>query len=177
MKVKPSVLWTMFIIGLLFAGSRLATRIYAGYEYRNEVSSYWTLSERASTIAQKSEYMNKFVDALTKAKLEGTNANLIMQTPQSEFNENFKAVKSLQARLADISKMDETSFAYQTAIEQITKQEQGEAEQLLCEIKSCWLRVNWPTLWNPIVFCVCIVVQLILLAAPFKSGVVEFFTM
>jgi len=44
--------------------------------------------------------------------------------------------------------MDINSFAYQTAIKQITEQEQGEADKMLAVLEGCWLKVNHYWLWN-----------------------------
>lgn len=129
----------MFIVGICLSIGRGAQRIYANYEYTNTVESSWHLADRASTIAQKSEYIDKFAASLDGQHLQGTNANLFLQTPQSAFDENRKALQSLQNRLRDISKMDESSFAYQTAIQQITAQEQGEAKGILDSFESCWM--------------------------------------
>lgn len=138
----------LLVLGLLIAVPRGITRVIMTYEYTNKVECNWDLSVRASTIAQKSEYMDKFVSAIEKCNLEGTNSSLLLQTPETDFNENFKALKSLQKRLKDISGLDENSFAYQTALQQITAQEQGEAGAMLRHIQSCWNRQNYYSFWN-----------------------------
>ena len=153
----------LLTIGVLFALSRIAYRTYANYVYENGIASNWILAERASTIKQKSEYMDKFILALEKSDLRGTNSNLILQTPATSFNENLKALQSLQKRLADISGMDENGFAYQTAIQQITAQEQGEAHGVLDNISSCWKRVHFYTLWNPVIVIIFVIIQAILI--------------
>lgn len=50
------------------------------------------------------------------------------------------ALKSLQGRMHQIQGMDEQSFAYQTAMQQITAQEQGEATHLTDTFKGIWFR-------------------------------------
>ncbi|MGA2260035.1 MAG: hypothetical protein ABSH28_01220 [Acidobacteriota bacterium] len=47
-----------------------------------------------------------------------------------------------------IQTMDITSFQYQTAIQQITAQEQGEADKLIGELKGLWWKENHFWLWN-----------------------------
>jgi hypothetical protein len=71
-----------------------------------------------------------------------------LKTPDNSFETNYEAVISLRDRLQDISKMNETDFAYQTAIQQITAQEQGEAQQLLTELHGCYILQSYPYLWN-----------------------------
>lgn len=146
--MKKSAALLLIGLGLLIAGPRLLFRTYADFEYTNTVESNWDLSVRASTLVQKSEYMDKFVSALEKCNLQGTNSSLFLQTPETDFNENFKALKSLQKRLKDISGMNENDFAYQSALQQITAQEQGEAQAMLGHMESCWLKQNYYTLWN-----------------------------
>lgn len=149
----------LILFGSLFAISRGALRIYVWYEYQNTIACNWDLSERASTLAQKSEYMNKFVGALEKCNLDGTNSALFLQTPESDFTQNMKALKSLQQRLSDISGMDENSFAYQTALQQITAQEQGEAHEMLSHLQNCWERQNYYTVWNWLYFVGLLLLQ------------------
>jgi predicted negative regulator of RcsB-dependent stress response len=158
--MKNTIAVLLIITGSLFAIGRLAFHIYCSYQYKNEIQNLWTLSDRASTITQKSEYMNKFVDALEKQNLHGVNSALFLPTPENDFDENFKAVKSLQKRLTDISGMDENSFAYQTALQQITAQEQGEAKGMLDEFASCWDKVNHYTDWNWLLCLFFLVLQI-----------------
>lgn len=121
----------------------------ASYQYEQDYSSYWSLADKASTISQKSEYIDKFVVALENSGLQGTNDALIWKTNNNAFDTNFQALKSLQSRLHEIKGMDESSFAYQTAIQQITAQEQGEASDMLNVFSGCWYKVHYYWLWNP----------------------------
>lgn len=153
----------LLLIGLTFATIRGGYRIYIEYQYNQTIASSWDLADRASTIAQKAEYINKFVDALRGTNLSGTNSRLWLQTPATSFDENMKALKSLQSRLKDITAMDENSFAYQTAIQQITAQEQGQAHDLLYNLQECWERANYYTFWNPLISLSFGAIQLILI--------------
>lgn len=143
---------TLGIILIIAAVGVLANMIYMGvvsnYQYSNTIFSNWSLADKASTIAQKAEYMDKFVAALQASGLQGTHSALYFPTPDNSFDQNFYALQSLQGRLHDIQKMDETSFAYQTAIQQITAQEQGEAQNMLDVFEGCWLKVHYYWLWN-----------------------------
>lgn len=44
--------------------------------------------------------------------------------------------------------MKVTSFEYQTAMQQITGQEQGEANEMLSVFKGVWYKENFILLWN-----------------------------
>lgn len=146
--MKKTIGIIVLIAGILFAISRGAYHFYVSYQYENEIQSYWEMADRASTIAQKSEYVDKFITALDQQNLDGTHDALFYHTAKNSFTENMKALKSLQERLHKISTMDENSFAYQTAIQQITEQEQGEALNMLYVLFGCWEKENYYTTWN-----------------------------
>ena len=44
--------------------------------------------------------------------------------------------------------MNVQSFAYQTAIQQITQQEQGEAQYMLKVFQGSWMLIHYWYLWN-----------------------------
>lgn len=152
----------MIVGGIAFFTVRIGNRISIYYEYQAKIGNYLDLSKRASTISQKSEYINKFVSALEKEELEGINDALFYPTGENSFDENFKALKSLQIRLKDIDSMDENSFAYQTAIHQITEQEQGMAESLKYIINNCWQKKYHYTYWNNLIGISFLIVQFLL---------------
>src|SRR5687768_15835608 len=114
------------VIGIIIWISQGVSCARANYEYEGKIGSYWSLADKASTIPQKAEYIDKFVKAIEKEKLAEHNA-LIYPTLDNETASNIRALKSLQSRLHEIKGMDPRSFEYQTAIQQITAQEQGEA--------------------------------------------------
>jgi hypothetical protein len=122
--------------------------VYGNYQVNRDVFSYWSLADKASTIPQKSEYIDKFVSALESKGYEGTYNAIIFTTPDNSFDRNLEALKSLQLRLHEVETMDVTSFQYQTAIQQITAQEQGEAHAMLCVFKGIWWKNNYFFLWD-----------------------------
>lgn len=136
------------VIGVLLLVVIVICGVVCNYGYTSRIGSYWSLSEKASSITLKSEYMDKYVDALSKAGLQGTYNAAFLKTPDNSFDANFIALQSLQARLWEIKTMDVTSFQYQTAIQQITAQEQGEADKMTCTLYRCWVKNNYPLLWN-----------------------------
>jgi len=137
----------------------IATGFIGAYQYEKQFSSYWNLADKSSTITKKAEYIDKFVNAIENGKFTGEYNAIIMQTPDNSFDQNFIALKTLQQRLHEISGMDVTSFQYQTAIQQITEQEQGEAYEMLKVFKGIWWKENHFFLWNWICFVqLCIVI-------------------
>jgi len=133
-----SFLWVAYI----------AADVHASFQYENQVESYWTLSEKASTLEQKSAYLDQFVKALDDSHLSGNGA-WIWQTPDNDYGQNYTALKSLQQRMEEIKGMNVKSFEYQQAISQITAQEQGEARTLLACIKDVWFKCQHPLFWGP----------------------------
>ncbi len=138
---------TMFIaIGLLILMPIFGC--IGHYKLYKDFISYWSLADKSSTIEKKAEYIDKFVIALEKSDLKGSYNTLFFPTPDNSFDQNFDALKTLQGRLHEIQTMDIKSFEYQTAIQQITGQEQGEAEALISVIKGVWWKGYGVFLWD-----------------------------
>lgn len=133
-------------------------------EYENSVTKNWVLADRSSTIEDKSKYIDLFDQDLQKANLMGTYANLFANNPTTEFYPNYLALVTLKNRLKEIQQMNPNSFEYQTALHQITEQEQGQASNMLQVFYDCWMRVNHYTYWSPLWVFFCVVVQVVLLA-------------
>lgn len=130
------------------------------YQIEKNIFSYWNIADKASTIEKKSEYIDKFVEAIEKQNFEGKYNALVLTTPDNGYEYNFIALKSFQDRLRQIENMDIKSFEYQTAIQQITSQEQGEAAPMLKVFQGLWWKENHIMLWN----WICAVQMLSLLA-------------
>ena len=140
------IIYTLVGIGMIVWA--IYCSVFARYEWNNKYLSNWELADRASTISQKSEYVDKFVVSLQNSGLQGVNNSLFFPTPQRSFDANLDAMISLQQRLHAIKDMDESSFEYQTAIQQITQQEQGEAHATIETLQECWYKVHHYWLWN-----------------------------
>jgi hypothetical protein len=125
----------------------ITAEVLADYEYSNSIESYWKLSEKASSLEVKTDYLNKFVAAVESQHLSGNDA-LFLRTPDNSVEQNMIALHSLQSRMNEIRGMDVQSFAYQQAIQQITAQEQGEAEHLLGVIEGRWYLEHHILLWD-----------------------------
>lgn len=145
MKIIGTIL---IVLGVIALGGLFADSVYSNYQYSNGYSSYWDLSDKASSIAQKSVYLDKFVSALQGSGLQGCSDSLYFPTPTNSFDQNFIALLSLQGRMHDIVGMDPNSFQYQSAMEQITGQEQGQASDMLTVFEDCWMKVHHYWLWN-----------------------------
>lgn len=134
-------------LGLVFAfiamfSWHIFAEVWTDYDYSNHVESYWDLGVKASTLQQKTIYLDQYVAALEASGLQGSHDALIFDTPDNSFDQNMVALKSLQGRMHQIQGMDEQSFAYQTAMQQIVGQEQGEAGHLTATFQGCWYLRN-----------------------------------
>jgi hypothetical protein len=143
---KPSRL--LFAFTFVFAIVWIIYEVQANYEYDNTIGSYWSLGVKASTLQQKSAYLDQYVAALSHAHLEGTYDAAFLQTPDNSYDQNMVALLSLQGRMHQIQGIDESSFAYQTAMAQITGQEQGQADHLTSTFEGCWFYRNNTLLWG-----------------------------
>jgi hypothetical protein len=140
--------WHVFLFSLVLLAVRIGIHVYADYDYSRRVESYWNLGIKASTLQQKSVFLDQYVTALEESGLAGSNDALVFKTPDNSFDQNMIALKSLQGRINQIKGMDEQSFAYQTAMQQITGQEQGEAEHLVTTFKGCWYLRHHFSYWG-----------------------------
>jgi len=124
------------------------TTVVGHYQFERDYLSSWNLADKSSTIAEKSAYIDKFVTTLETSNLQGQYNAILLTTPDNSFDLNLEALKSLQLRLKEIQTMNITSFEYQTAIQQITAQEQGEAHQMLGVFEGVWWKTNHFMLWE-----------------------------
>lgn len=141
-------MWALIAIAVVGITLDAIGGIRGHYAYQNSIEAYWTLADRSSTIPKKAEYVDKFVAALESQHFDGQYNAIVFPTQDNSFDRNFEALKSLQGRLREIEKMDATSFQYQTAIQQITQQEQGEAGQMLQVFEGVWWKNNHFLLWD-----------------------------
>ena len=129
----------LICFSLLLAALIIVSDIRIGYKFEKKYGSYWELADRSSTLEAKEQYITQFVDALEKNNGDFAVHNaLFLKTPQNAFENNVEALITLRDRLKEVKGMNKTSFEYQTAIQQITAQEQGEADLLMDDIKSAY---------------------------------------
>ena len=138
----------LILASIVFGITMIVFCVKANYEYEREYSSLWTLADKSSTIEEKSKYINQFIEKLENSDLQGVNDALYFPTDNNKFDYNLMALKTLGERLEKIKEMDINSFEYQTAIQQITAQEQGEADAMLGVLSGCWWKINHYAFWN-----------------------------
>lgn len=135
---------TSLLIILLFG-----VMIYADYKWNKEYNSYWSLSDKTSTLEAKEGYITQFVDKIENNRNQFAEYNaIILKVPDNNCDNNINAVKTLRDRLRSIKNMNESSFEYQTAMQQITGQEQGEAQVMMNELSGCYILKNYPLAWS-----------------------------
>lgn len=166
-KIQRMIAIQLVFIPAAFLVLNIFVGVVSSIKYDRQYQSYWSLAEKSSTIEKKTKYMDKYVESLEMANLEGGYNSVFAQTPDNSFDFNMEALKSLQQRLHEIQHMDVASFEYQTAIQQITQQEQGEADQMNNVFKGVWYKSHYPLLWS----WVCIV-QVLLLIIALVSGII-----
>jgi hypothetical protein len=160
----------LVIIGALSIIAIILTYNIGKFQYERDHLSFWNLAEKASTIQQKAMYMDKFVASFQNKGFEGEYNAIIFKTQDNSFDKNYEALQSLKKRLDEIQKMNIASFEYQTAIQQITQQEQGEAHNLLDELSGVWWKRNYIFNWEWICAAIVITSLLFITAGSIKLG-------
>jgi flagellar basal body-associated protein FliL len=140
--------WILLCVIVLFTILVIGSAVIASWSYENTISAPWALADKASTIPQKAKYIDQFVANLKASGLQGRYNAVWLKTPNNSFDANLEQLETLQVRLREIQNMDVASFQYQTAIQQITAQEQGEAKNMLSIFKGVWYKANYWYLWN-----------------------------
>jgi len=143
---------------LLFA--QLYSLVRSQYKFEKTYLQLWSLSDKSSTITAKQKYIGEFVAALEQGfknnEFSEYNA-LFLKTPNNSFIKNLEALKTLSDRLNEIKGMNPNSFEYNTAIQQITAQEQGEAQSMIYTFSRCYTLSNYPIIWSWIGGLLCII--------------------
>lgn len=164
MKMKTIAIGLIVICGSILI-LNIIFGVRANYQYKNSIESYWSLSEKSATISKKAEYMDKFVAAIQQQGFEGQYNSSFYKTPNNSYDQNFEALRSLQQRLHEIEGMDIRSFEYQTAIQQITAQEQGEADAMTSVFQGLWYKNHYVMLWNWVAYVQILSVIIVLIIA------------
>ncbi len=140
------------LIGISLFVGQIVNLAVSNNQYCNEISNYWSLADKASTIDTKSQYIDKFVESLNNSGLKGKYDAIYLKNPDNSFDSNFEMLKTLQTRLHEIKTMNVSSFEYQQAISQITAQEQGEAKNMIDVFEGTWYLENHTWIWSWIGF-------------------------
>jgi len=131
-----------FVIVSIFCAISINQCVSAKLEWDNDIGYTWSLADKSSTLAEKSRYIDEFIAKL-KDIPHAKNGALVWKTRENNYDLNLKALESLGERLREVQKLDVNSFAYQTAIQQITAQEQGEAQTMLAVLHDSWVIENY----------------------------------
>jgi hypothetical protein len=161
------------VLGSVICIWQIVISIRGSYEYERTVAAEWSLADKSSTIPAKGQHLDKFVAALEGQGFQGQYNAVIFPTPDNSFDTNLEALKTLQNRLHEIEKMDVSSFQYQTAIQQITAQEQGEARKMLQVFEGVWWKTHHLMAWDWIQF-LWVSFGIILLSASLVIAFLEF---
>lgn len=146
---------TAIILGVFLCVYQIQTQIRASYRLEKYYTNLWELADKSSTISAKYQYLLQFSSALQLGYNRGEFAShdaIWLQTPNNSFESNLKALTSLVERLAEIREMNPSSFEYNTAIQQITAQEQGEAGKIMAIFRGCYELASYPAIWGWIGF-------------------------
>lgn len=157
--MKSSTIVLLSCIAILITEVILA--IATDYTYARYIENEWVLADRSSTIEAKTVHIDKFVAALEAADLQGEHNAIFLKTPDNSFDANMEALKSLQTRLHEIAGIDPNYFQYNTAMHQITEQEQGQASAMIETFESIYWKDNAIWLWNWI-GCICVALPFII---------------
>ena len=141
----------VFFAGLVGVIYLIRTEIVVNYRFERDYLQLWQLADKSSTIPAKQKYIAEFVAKLKVGNEHGefaTHDAVWLRTPNNSFEGNLAAVETLSSRLTEIQQMNPSSFEYNTAIQQITAQEQGEAHYMLSVLKGCYVLQNYPAGWR-----------------------------
>lgn len=149
MSIKVVVASVLIGLTVIMGYTQIRGCIVSDYRFEKQYLYAWNLADKSSTIEAKAKYISEFVGVIQSNKTDFSAYNAMwMETPDNSFENNLEALVTLKNRLAEIQKMDVKSFEYQTAIQQITAQEQGEATKLITTIKECWIKEKYISVWN-----------------------------
>lgn len=151
--MKTSTFALSACIVILVAEGILA--IATNYTYTRDIENEWVLADRSFTIEAKTQHIDGFVAALEASGLHGEHDAMFLTKPSNGFDANMEALKSLQARLHEIGGMDPNSFQYNTALHQITEQEQGQAANMIGTFEGIYWKEHAVFLWSWI-GCICV---------------------
>jgi len=137
------------LLALVLGFFQIKALVVSDWQYNKQIEYAWSLADKSSTIDAKAKYVEEFVKLIETNQNEFSSHNAIwMQTPDNSLEQNLTALRTLRSRLNEVMTMDVKSFEYNTAIQQITAQEQGEASQMLSVIKGCWIKANYISVWD-----------------------------
>ena len=137
------ILASVVLLGMLVIKS-----IQADFYFERDYGSQWQLADRASTIKAKRDKLTEFVWRLRHSDEFSDHNAVFLDTDANSFDRNVEVLDTLVKRLDEIQTMPVDSFQYNTAIQQITAQEQGEAHAMMNVFDGCYRLHNYPLAWS-----------------------------
>jgi maltodextrin utilization protein YvdJ len=123
----------LLFVGIAIRGSAIKN------EYTQSYEKHWQLADKSSTLDVKKAKIGQFVASIEENRGDfADHSAVFFKNDGNSLTANLEALKTLLERLTQIEGMDPKSFEYNTAIQQITQQEQGEAHAMLRVIEWCW---------------------------------------
>lgn len=118
-----SLLVVLIAIGLIYLFANLIGSVFVGYSFDSNIGQWFELSDKASTLDKKLDYLQKFDAAIQKYDLTEGQSTIFFPTKETSLEENYAVLLSLEQRLNQTSNLSVTSQEYQWAIRQITEDE------------------------------------------------------
>jgi len=129
-----------------------AINIANNNQWKNDIYSYWELSDRASTIDKKLEYLYRFRDALKESGLDSGYAGYVIKNKSNDLSLAMETLDTLVTRLEQAKTMNPSSLEYQQAIKQITTDEYQGFNT--CVFAGGWVRISlWRWMNTPFITC------------------------
>lgn len=120
-----------------------AINIANNNQWKNDIYSNWELSDRASTLDKKYDYLIKFKESLVANGLDSGYAGYVIKNPSNDLSLAMESLDSLITRVEEAKSLSATSLEYQQAIKQITTDEYQGFNT--CVFAGGWTRKN---LWR-----------------------------
>lgn len=121
LKALGIIIIVVFFIFWFFFG--FISGIIVGYHWNRDVESYFQLSDKASTLDKKYDYILKYAETIKDKGLNEGQARWIFKTPETDLANNYEVLQTLIQRVKEAKKLNPTSLEYQQAIRQLTDNE------------------------------------------------------
>lgn len=118
-----SLLVILSMLFVLYMAAGLVSSVFIGYNFDREIGQWFELSDKASTIDKKLDYLQKFDDAVQKFDLTEGQSTIFFPTKETSLEENYAVLLTLKKRLNETANLSASSQEYQWAIRQITEDE------------------------------------------------------
>jgi hypothetical protein len=112
-----------FALLIIYGVVCLISSVFVGYNFNSNIGQWFELSDKASTIDKKLEYLERFDAAVQKYDLTEGQSTIFFPTKETSLEENYAVLQSLLQRLRDTKNLSTSSQEYQWALRQITEDE------------------------------------------------------